>query len=118
LFIEGTPIILDTDRILRKKSDTYEWKSFFFHSGIYIAEIKVRKNHDKGGKFMSLLDKDVVLTTKEATQYLKISKPTFLKYIRLGRIRAAKAGTGWRVHQSELHRFLNIRKKLEDEGLL
>jgi excisionase family DNA binding protein len=57
---------------------------------------------------MSLMDKDVVLTTKEATKYLKISKPTLLKYIRLGRIRAAKAGNGWRIHQSELHRFLKV----------
>jgi excisionase family DNA binding protein len=58
---------------------------------------------------MSLLDKDVVLTTKEAIKYLKISKPTFLKYIRSGRIKAVKAGSGWRVHQSELHRFLDVR---------
>jgi len=57
---------------------------------------------------MSLMDKDVVLTTKEATQYLKISKPTYIKYIRLGRIKAVKAGSGWRVHQSELHRFLKV----------
>lgn len=57
---------------------------------------------------MSLMDKDVVLTTREATQYLKISKPTYIKYIRLGRIKAVKAGSGWRVHQSELHRFLKV----------
>ncbi len=57
---------------------------------------------------MSLMDKDVVLTTNEAIKYLKISKPTFLKYIRLGRIKAVKAGNGWRVHQSELYRFLKI----------
>ena len=57
---------------------------------------------------MSVLDRDVVLTTEEATKYLKISKPTFLKYIRLGRIKATKAGNGWRVHQSELYRFLNV----------
>jgi len=57
---------------------------------------------------MSLMDKDVVLTTNEAIKYLKISKPTFLKYIRLGRIRATKAGSGWRVHQSELYRFLKV----------
>jgi excisionase family DNA binding protein len=55
---------------------------------------------------MSLMDKDAVLTTEEATGYLKISKPTYLKYIRLGRIRAIKAGKGWRVLQSELNRFL------------
>ncbi len=55
---------------------------------------------------MSLMEKDVVLTTDEAIKFLKISKPTFLKYIRLGRIRAIKAGNGWRVLQSELYRFL------------
>ncbi len=55
---------------------------------------------------MSLMEKDNVLTTDEAIEYLKISKPTFLKYIRLGRIKAIKAGKGWRVLQSELYRFL------------
>ncbi len=55
---------------------------------------------------MSLAEKDLVLTTEEAIEYLKISKPTFLKYIRLGRIRAIKAGKGWRILESELMRFL------------
>ena len=57
---------------------------------------------------MRFMDKDVVLTTREAIKYLKISKPTYLKYIHLGKIRAIKAGNGWRVHQSELHRFLRV----------
>ncbi|MBM4351820.1 MAG: helix-turn-helix domain-containing protein [Deltaproteobacteria bacterium] len=52
------------------------------------------------------MEKDQVLTTGDAIEYLKISKPTFLKYIRLGRIRAIKAGKGWRVLHSELNRFL------------
>ena len=56
---------------------------------------------------MSLLRKDTVLTTDEAMKYLKISKPTFLKYIHLGRIKAIKAGKGWRILQSELNRFLH-----------
>jgi len=56
---------------------------------------------------MSLIERDSVLTTDEAIEYLKISKPTFLKYIRVGRIRAIKAGKGWRILQSELYRFLN-----------
>ena len=60
---------------------------------------------------MLLAEKDVVLTTKEAIEYLKISRPTFLKYIRLGRIRATKAGNGWRIHQSELYRFLNLGRE-------
>lgn len=49
---------------------------------------------------------DVVLTTEETIKFLKISKPTYLKYIRLGKIKAVKAGNGWRVLQSELYRFL------------
>jgi len=52
------------------------------------------------------MEGDLVLTTDEAIGYLKISRPTFLKYIRLGRIRAIKAGKGWRVFKSELDRFL------------
>jgi len=55
---------------------------------------------------MTVMEKDQVLTTGDAIEYLKISKPTFLKYIRLGRIRAIKAGKGWRVLHSELNRFL------------
>ena len=55
---------------------------------------------------MPLMEKDLVLTTDQAIEYLKISKPTFLKYIRLGRIKAIKAGKGWRILQSELYRFL------------
>ncbi|MCJ7640333.1 MAG: helix-turn-helix domain-containing protein [Desulfobacterales bacterium] len=59
-----------------------------------------------GVHVMSSMERDMVLTTGEAIGYLKISKPTFLKYIRLGRIRATKAGKGWRILQSELNRFL------------
>ncbi len=55
---------------------------------------------------MALTERDTVLTTEEAMEYLRISKPTFLKYIRLGRIKAIKAGKGWRILQSELYRFL------------
>jgi len=63
---------------------------------------------------MSLMETDPVLTTDEAIEYLKISKPAFLKYIRLGRIRAIKAGKGWRVLQSELHRFLKGKTDIGD----
>jgi len=63
---------------------------------------------------MSLIERDSVLTTDEAIEYLKISKPTFLKYIRVGRIKAIKAGKGWRILQSELYRFLNGKTELGD----
>ncbi len=64
---------------------------------------------------MSLIEGDLVLTTDEAIEYLRISKPTFLKYIRVGRIRAIKAGKGWRILQSELHRFLKGKTEFVDD---
>ena len=60
------------------------------------------------------MERDSVLTTDQAIEYLKISKPTFLKYIRLGRIKAIKAGKGWRVLESELYRFLKGKTDVGD----
>ncbi len=54
--------------------------------------------------------KDEVLTTDEAIRYLKISKPTYFKCIRVGKINAIKVGSGWRVLQSELTKFLKSGK--------
>lgn len=53
-----------------------------------------------------IIGDDYVLTTKECCSYLRITKPTFFKYIRQGRIHAIKAGKGWKVLKSELVRFL------------
>ena len=47
-----------------------------------------------------------VLVTQEACAYLRISRPTYVKYLTTGRIRGTKAGKGWRVLKSELDRFL------------
>ncbi len=49
---------------------------------------------------------DPVLITQEACDYLRISRPTYLKYLYTGRIKGIKAGKGWRVLKSELDRFL------------
>jgi len=49
---------------------------------------------------------DTVLITREACHYLRISRPTYLKYLYTGRIKGTKAGKGWRVLKSELERFL------------
>ncbi len=76
--------------------------------------VKLRIN---GGNSMPLPEKDVVLTTEEAIEYLKISKPTFLKYIRLGKIRAIKAGKGWRILLSELNRFLRGDEGRYDQAI-
>jgi len=49
---------------------------------------------------------NLVLTTLEACSYLRISRPTYLKYLYIGKIRGAKVGKGWKVLRSELDRFL------------
>ena len=49
---------------------------------------------------------DSVLTTQEACDYLRISRPTYLKYLYGGKIKGAKVGKGWKVLKSELNRFL------------
>lgn len=78
---------------------------FLLLLGIIIA-FKLMKLRSNGANSMSLIERDSVWTSDEAIEYLRISKPTFLKYIRLGRIKAIKAGKGWRVLKSELDRFL------------
>ena len=49
---------------------------------------------------------DAVLTTREACSYLRISRPTYAKYLYTGRIKGTKAGKGWKVLKSELDQFL------------
>ena len=66
---------------------------------------------------MSWLEENIVYTTKEVIKYLKISKPTFLKFVHSGKIRAVKVGNGWRVPQLELFRLLNPEEKLRDQRI-
>jgi len=88
-----------------QKLCNYEVPRLFCLLGMPFAG-KPTKTGKNGGNPVSLMDRDKVLTTDEAIEYLKISRPTFLKYIRLGKISATKAGNGWRVLQSELYRFM------------
>jgi excisionase family DNA binding protein len=59
---------------------------------------------------------NVVLTTLEACHYLRISRPTYLKYLYGGKIRGAKVGKGWKVLRSELDRFLKGENGNRSEG--
>jgi excisionase family DNA binding protein len=47
-----------------------------------------------------------LFNTREACDYLRISRPTFLKLIAAGKIRAQKIGKGWKVLDTELQRFV------------
>ena len=49
---------------------------------------------------------NAVLTTREACGYLRISRPTYVKFLVTGRIKGTKAGKGWKVLKSELDRFI------------
>ena len=68
---------------------------------------------------MSTASQDIVLTTNEASEYLRISRPTFLKYVHQGRIKAIKVGRAWRVLRSELNRFLcgEVTPRMETSAL-
>jgi len=55
---------------------------------------------------MTSMKHDSILTTDEATKYLKISKPTLLKHVHNGKIKAVKVGRSWRFLQSELYLFV------------
>jgi excisionase family DNA binding protein len=65
----------------------------------------------KSPQLMFPMENDEVLTTYEASKYLNISKPTYFKLIRLGKIEAVKVGNSWRVLRSGLYRFLTGAKK-------
>jgi excisionase family DNA binding protein len=64
------------------------------------------KVQNKGWETMLNEKEGTVLITKEACDYLRISRPTYVKYLVTGRIKGTKAGKGWKVLKSELDRFL------------
>jgi excisionase family DNA binding protein len=65
---------------------------------------RVNPDRRRGRSALNALTR--VFNTSEACLYLRISRPTFLKLIAAGKIRAKKIGKGWRVLDTELERFL------------
>ena len=94
---------LDTIRSVHGNDS--EIPGFYWHkkctliAGTHITAVDMATNKKNGIE-------DLVLTTRESCSYLRITKPTYFKYIREGRIKAIKAGKGWKVLKSELDRFL------------
>jgi excisionase family DNA binding protein len=70
------------------------------------STIERRSNGDRrrNGNSVNMVKR--VLDTSEACRYLRISRPTFLKCIAAGKIRASKIGRGWKVLETELERYL------------
>lgn len=87
------------DHILQRRSGQDRRKKIDRRSGLDRRNGIYANGFDENGQ-------DIVYTTKEACEYLKISRPTYLKYIAEGRIRAIKVGRGWRTLKTELDRFL------------
>jgi excisionase family DNA binding protein len=56
-------------------------------------------------------EKTEVLTTNEACEYLRISRPTFLKLVHTKQIRARKLGRGWKVLKSDLRGLFEMQKR-------
>jgi excisionase family DNA binding protein len=72
-----------------------------------------RKNPDRRNGYdrrtlagLDFGDNGAIFTTQEACLYLKVSRPTYLKYITAGKIKAQKIGRGWKVIKDELDRFI------------
>ena len=87
------------------------WFWYAFCGKTYETRYELIKTSSKQGGSMPFKEKERVLTSDEAIEFLKISKPAYLKYIHTGKIRAVKAGSGWRVLHSELLQFLKGRSK-------
>ena len=47
-----------------------------------------------------------VLTTREVMERLKVTRPTVIKLLRQGKLRAVKVGRDYRFIKSDLDRFL------------
>jgi excisionase family DNA binding protein len=73
-----------------------------------VPDRRVNPDRRNGHSPLTLIRR--VFNTGEACRYLQISRPTFLKLITAGKIRAQKIGKGWKVLESELEQFLRSEK--------
>lgn len=55
--------------------------------------------------------KSEIMTSREVMAYLKISKPTLYRMIRLGDIRAVKIGKNYRFLKEEVDQLLRTETK-------
>ncbi len=56
--------------------------------------------------------KQQLLTTNEAIEILRITRPTLLKFIKDGRLKATKIGHNYRILKNDLDKF--IRNETEE----
>ena len=66
-----------------------------------------RKNNNRRKNDIQMqAENNVILNTKEACNYLKVSRPTYLNLIYSGKIKARKIGNAWKVFKADLDRLV------------
>ncbi|MCU0561343.1 MAG: helix-turn-helix domain-containing protein [Desulfobacterales bacterium] len=68
-----------------------------------------RKNQDRRKNGPAPWSVGRIFNTRQACDYLQISRPTLMKLIHAGRIHAKKIGKGWKLAEAELRRLLGER---------
>jgi len=61
-----------------------------------------------------MMVKNDIMTSREVMAYLKISKPTLYRMIRIGDLKAVKIGKNYRFLKRDIDRLLNGEVKLGD----
>lgn len=59
---------------------------------------------------------DEILTIKEVSDYLKLSRTTVWRWCKTGKIPAFKVGRSWRVRKAEVEKFLEYSTITDDRS--
>jgi putative molybdopterin biosynthesis protein len=62
------------------------------------------------------LEREGVLTSREACELLRISRPTLRNLIKRGEISAFKIGNNWRIMRTELERYVREKSTTRRTG--
>ena len=98
----------------RKKNITEEKNaSYLIRAGDPKNVEELMKNYSKKTKdkitIKSAENTNLYLTMKDAKNYLGVSRPTMIRYINAGMIKAHKYNNyHWRIHIDEIHKFLEL----------
>ncbi len=65
---------------------------------------------------MAKLEREDVLTSREACELLRISRPTLRNLIKKGEISAFKIGNNWRIMRTELERYVREKSTTRRPG--
>lgn len=84
-------------------------KSRFAEPGAPAERRRNERRYNHGRRQMDGMNPyaaQAVLDAREACHYMCISRPTLIRLITEGKIRARQIGRGWRILRAEIDRFL------------